>query len=116
MEVCKMSRYCRKLGDHGEEFAAGMLMDRGYQILERNYRCRSGEIDIIAIRDGIIHFIEVKTRSGSEYGDPAEAVNESKQKRIRKSAECYLLNRRMIWRAVSLDVMEVTANLIEDCI
>ena len=55
-----MSRYCRRLGDHGEEFAAGMLKDRGYQILERNYRCRSGEIDIIAIRDGIIHFIEVK--------------------------------------------------------
>ncbi len=111
-----MSRYCRRLGDHGEEFAAGMLKDRGYQILERNYRCRSGEIDIIAIRDGIIHFIEVKTRSGSECGDPAEAVNESKQARIRKSAECYLLNRRMIWKAVSLDVMEVTANLIEDCI
>ena len=45
-----MSRYCRKVGDHGEDFAAKILADNGYQILERNYRCRSGEIDIIAVK------------------------------------------------------------------
>ena len=111
-----MSRYCRKVGDHGEDFAAKILADNGYQILERNYRCRSGEIDIIAVKNSVIHFIEVKTRSGDSCGTPADAVTESKQSSIRKSAECYLVNRRLMWSSVSLDVMEITTNLLENCI
>lgn len=111
-----MRKYCKRVGDHGEEFAAHMLEDAGYQILERNYRTRVGEIDIVAVRDGVIHFIEVKTRTDDEFGYPADAVTEEKQRSIRRSAESYLTSRHAVWRNVSLDVMEVTANLIIDCI
>lgn len=112
-----MRRYCRRVGNHGEDFAAKILEDSGYMILERNYRSRSGEeIDIIATKDGVLHFIEVKTRTADEFGYPADAVNENKQHKIRRAADCYLAGRRGIWNNVSLDVMEVTSNLITDCI
>ena len=111
-----MRKYCKRIGDHGEDFAAHMLEDAGYQILDRNYRTRVGEIDIIAIKDGVLHFIEVKTRTADDFGYPADAVTEEKQRSIRRSAECYLTGRHAMWRNVSLDVMEITANIITDCI
>ena len=111
-----MRKYCKRIGDHGEDFAAQMLEDAGYQILDRNYRTRVGEIDIIAIKDGVLHFIEVKTRTADDFGYPADAVTEEKQRSIRRSAECYLTSRHAMWRNISLDVMEITANLITDCI
>lgn len=111
-----MRRYCKTVGDAGEDFAARMLEDTGYTILERNFRTRIGEIDIIATRDAVLHFIEVKTRTGDGFGYPADAVTESKQNTIRRSSEIYLSRRRSMWRRISLDVVEVTFNLIEDCI
>lgn len=110
-----MRKYCKNVGNAGEEFAARVLEDAGYVILERNYRTKIGEIDIIAVRDGVLHFIEVKTRSGDEFGYPADAVTDSKQNTIRRSADLYMSRRKLMWRSVSLDVMEVTFNLIEDC-
>ena len=103
------------IGNAGEDFAAKTLEDMGFQIYERNYRTRMGEIDIIASKDGVLHFIEVKTRTSDEFGYPADAVTEAKQQTIRYSAECYMARRRLMWRAVSLDTVEVTFNLIEDC-
>jgi putative endonuclease len=114
-EVAVMRKYCRRVGGHGEDFAAKVLEDSGFRILDRNYRSRTGEIDIIAVKDGVIHFVEVKTRTGDEYGYPSDAVTESKRHNIRRTAECYLSERHAVWRTVSLDVMEVTADLIEDC-
>ena len=108
-------RYKKNVGDSGEDFAARMLEDSGYEIIERNYATRFGEIDIIASRDGVLHFIEVKTRTGIEYGYPADAVTDVKRLRIRRSAECYLSRRRSSWKRVSFDVFEVLANLIVDC-
>ena len=67
-------RYRKNVGDSGEDFAARILEESGYQIIERNYSTRYGEIDIIAFRDGVLHFIEVKTRTGMEYGFPSEAI------------------------------------------
>lgn len=110
-----MRRYCKIVGGAGEDFAAKMLEDTGFTILERNYRTRIGEIDIIAFREGVLHFIEVKTRTGDDYGYPSDAVTESKQLTIRKSAEIYMARRRSMWKRVSLDVIEVTFNMIEDC-
>lgn len=111
-----MRKYCRKLGGHGEDFAARVLENAGYRILFRNYRSRTGEIDIIATRDGVLHFVEVKTRTDDEFGYPSDAVTENKRRSIRRTAECYLSERHAVWRSISLDVMEVTANLIENCI
>lgn len=110
-----MRRYCKIVGNAGEDFAAKMLEDTGYTILERNYRTRIGEIDIIAIRDGVLHFIEVKTRTGDDFGYPADAVTESKQNTIRRASEIYLGRRRSMWNRISFDVVEITFNLLEDC-
>ena len=79
-----------ELGKIGEEFAANLLELQGYRILERNFRCRTGEIDLIAEKDGEISFVEVKTRRSARFGRPAEAVSTEKQRRMRKTAEFYL--------------------------
>ena len=80
----------RHVGSEYEEIAADFLKDKGYDILERNYRCPVGEIDIIASRSGTIIFVEVKYRVNKSKGYPAEAVSVSKQKVISRVAEYYL--------------------------
>lgn len=72
------------LGKYGEDLAAQYLEDRGYQILERNWRSSSGEIDLIAKQKSKIVFIEVKTRNGTGYGHPFEAITSAKVARMRK--------------------------------
>ena len=80
----------RRTGDAGEQAAADHLRARGYRILERNYRCRAGEIDIIAEDRGRIAFVEVKTRSPRAVMPPRSAVDAEKEHRIRKAARFYL--------------------------
>lgn len=108
-------RYKKNIGDLGEEFAAAILENEGFIILERNFRTKTGEIDIIAMKAGVIHFIEVKTRSGDICGYPSEAVTAEKRRHIRRSAEYYLQNNRYGWRSVSLDVFEIMTDFLEDC-
>lgn len=80
----------RETGSGYEEQAAACFSRNGYEILERNYRCRAGEIDLIG-RDGrFLVFIEVKFRSSLKAGDPAEAVDQRKQRRIITAARYYL--------------------------
>lgn len=80
----------RKIGDFGENIAAAYLQKKGYYVVERNYRCRYGEIDIIA-RDGqYIVFVEVKTRSTDSLGRPSEWVDKRKQKKLLTTAYMYL--------------------------
>lgn len=81
----------REVGSRYEEQAAAFLINEGYKIIEHNFRCRSGEIDLIG-RDGrYLIFLEVKYRSSGELGDPAEAVDLKKQKKIIDAARYYLL-------------------------
>lgn len=108
-------RYMKNVGDSGEDFAAAMLKNDGYKVIERNYAVQGGEIDIIAIKNGVMHFIEVKTRTGIEFGYPADSVTEAKQKRIKTAARSYLSSRSGRWNNVSFDVYEVMVNHIEDC-
>ncbi len=78
------------MGTEGEELAVHFLKKRGYTIIAKNYRTKFGEIDLIA-RDGdAIAFIEVKLRSGKNYGDPAEAVDQKKKSQISRVALYYL--------------------------
>ena len=79
------------LGKWGEMQAASYLISQGLEILERNYRCEYGEIDLIAKEGETIVFVEVKTRSSSTYGLPEEAVDALKQEHIVASAENYLI-------------------------
>ena len=85
----------RKTGAEQEELAARWLAEHGLQILERNYRCRIGEIDLIA-RDGrYLVFVEVKYRADGRTGDPAEAVNWHKQKKICQTASWYVRQKKI---------------------
>ena len=77
-------------GALGEVFAARYLRDRGYKIVCANYRTRMGEIDVTAEKDGVVVFIEVKTRSEGMIATPAESVDTRKQKRIALAAAQYL--------------------------
>ncbi len=81
----------RVIGAAKERQAAAYLTGRGYRILEQNFRCPRGEIDLIAYRDGTVIFVEVKYRSGEESGMPEEAVNRAKQRRIIRAATQYLV-------------------------
>ena len=82
------------LGNRGEETAAAYLEQKGYAILERQYRTPVGEIDLIA-RDGrTLAFIEVKTRRSARYGQPAAAVGREKQRRITRAAMWYMMNKK----------------------
>ena len=76
----------RQVGTKYETIAAEYLMEKGYKILARNYRNYYGEIDIIAERDGILVYVEIKYRKSAKYGDPLEAVDIRKQRRISRCA------------------------------
>ncbi|MGN0158068.1 MAG: YraN family protein [Brotaphodocola sp.] len=84
----------RTLGSRYEQLAAEYLTRHGMQILERNFRCRQGEIDLIAKDGRYLVFTEVKYRRSIEKGEPAEAVTAAKQQRIRNSAGYYLYKNR----------------------
>ena len=81
----------KKIGSRYEHAAADFLQDRGYKILERNFRCPAGEIDIIAREGEYLCFLEVKFRSEKDRGTPQEAVNGRKQRRISRAALYYMM-------------------------
>lgn len=81
-----------ELGRIGEELASKHLEKRGYSILETNYRYKKAEIDIIALSsESILVFVEVKTRSGIDYGNPEESIDKKKRELIKSAAEDYML-------------------------
>jgi len=97
------------LGNAGEEIAASYLQQHGYTIRERQYRCKLGEIDIIAEYSGEIIFVEVKTRRSSSCGTPALAVNYYKKRKIIRAAQVYIQFNRLEDRNCRFDVLEVFA-------
>ena len=84
----------RKTGQHYEERAAAYLQERGYKIVGQNYRCRYGEIDIIAYHQGYLVFIEVKYRKNEGSGHAVAAVDFKKQKKISGVARWYMMEKR----------------------
>ena len=80
----------RVLGDAGEDLVARWYADAGYRVLDRNWRCREGELDVIASRSSVLVFCEVKTRRSTAFGVPAEAVTVAKQRRLRTLAMRWL--------------------------
>ncbi len=97
----------REFGTTGERHAAKYLTAKGYRILTANYRCRYGEIDIVATKMNTIVFVEVKTRSSENYGKGIEAVNCVKQQRIRKVAMCYLTENNAQYGNFRFDVIDI---------
>ncbi len=97
----------KELGAHGEEIAVSYLQSRGYRILERNYRIRLGEIDIIAEHGEDLVFIEVKTRSDILFGSPFDSVTLSKQRQLSKVALEYMSKRGCHDRPARFDVIGI---------
>ena len=95
------------VGKRGEELAAAYLAKVGYKIIERNYRCVFGELDIVAEEGDSIVFIEVKSRRSAAYGDPQLAVDFRKQKKISMAALDYLEKKRQHNRNARFDVVAV---------
>lgn len=80
----------RQLGQYGEKIAAQFLERRGFSIVMRNFQTRWGEIDLVAEKDGRLHFVEVKTRSDARHGEGEEAIGRFKQKRLLGAAKMYI--------------------------
>jgi putative endonuclease len=98
------------LGDEGEELAVGHLRKIGYKIIERNFRTRTGEIDIIAKHKGQIVFAEVKTRQNCRFGHPKLAVTANKQRKISMVALTYLKKHYSLQTSARFDVVTVQSS------
>lgn len=80
----------KRLGVDGEQVAADWYVDRGYTVVDRNWRCSDGEIDLVLARGRTVVFCEVKTRTSDRYGSPFDAVGPDKQRRVRRLAGRWL--------------------------
>lgn len=118
-----MKNFNKSIGTLGESISREYLLNNGYKIIDLNFRCYIGEIDIIAKKDDIISFIEVKSRYYNYYGLPRESVTHKKQKTISKVAYYYIKKYNLKNYFYSFDVIEIffeiscnnyTLNFIKD--
>jgi putative endonuclease len=103
-----MSRWRRLRGQRGEQIAVAYLQKRGYRIQQQNYRCRRGEIDIIAWDGSTLVFVEVKTKGQTAFGAPQAMVNARKQKTITRVAMTYIQQHQLYNTALRFDVVAIT--------
>ncbi len=104
----------KRTGDRGEALAAAYLEERGWRVLDRNYRFERAELDLVCYEPaagdaegGTIVFVEVKARSGLGYGRPEEAVTPSKQQQLVRAARAYLYERELLSAPVRFDVVSL---------
>jgi len=97
----------KELGDSGEKIARDFLKKKGYQIRETNFRCREGEIDIIAQKKGCLVFVEVRTKTSSSFGSPEESVTFAKKEKLIASALSYLNSHQNLPESWRLDFVAV---------
>lgn len=95
------------LGKTGEEIAEIYLIKNGYKILEKNFSCRQGEIDIIARDIKEIVFVEVKTRTNKKYGEPIDSITYYKKKHLIKSIQFYLYLKKLDNAFIRIDIIEI---------
>ncbi|MBI4528080.1 MAG: YraN family protein [Deltaproteobacteria bacterium] len=96
------------LGKGGEEIAENYLKKKGYALVERNYRCPVGELDLIVLHRRVIVFVEVKTRTQERYGPPLESVHPAKQRRMTQAALFFLSQHRLHNRYARFDVVGIS--------
>ena len=105
-----MKHYNKDIGTYGENLALKHLTNKGYKILEMNYRSKYGEIDIISFYNNLIVFVEVKSRYTNSFGSPMESVTYYKQKQIIKLSQIYLLCKKYHNYNVRYDIIEIIFN------
>jgi putative endonuclease len=98
------------LGKQGEQVAAEYLRRQGFRILDRNWRCAEGELDIVAADRRVLVACEVKTRSGTEFGTPLEAITREKRSRLRRLAVQWVLAHGVLFDEVRVDAVGVLRN------
>jgi putative endonuclease len=96
------------LGKEGERLAEQYLKKKGYKIVERNYRCRGAELDLIVLDRRVIVFVEVKTRTGHGFGSPFEAVEFRKQQKMIQAAQYFLNEKKLHQRDARFDVVGIS--------
>lgn len=94
-------------GSYGEKIACSYLRRKSFRIVTKNYRCRLGEIDIVARKRDILVFVEVKTRLNKGFGEPFEAVTMAKQRRLRRLGEHFLLRHRLFDQVARFDIISI---------
>ncbi|OFI07711.1 hypothetical protein CLOACE_00590 [Clostridium acetireducens DSM 10703] len=105
-----MHKFNKYVGNFGENLAENYLKKCGYIILDRNFKCKIGEIDIIALDKDYITFIEVKSRYSLYYGHPCECIKYNKIKKIYKTAQFYILKKKLFKNKFRFDVIEIILN------
>jgi len=105
-----MSKQKKELGQTGEELAAQYLLKKGYQIIARNVRYRTGELDIVAQDGDELVFVEVRTRRSTTYGTPGESITWRKQKKVRELALTYIQQEKRQTRSFRFDVVLVVVD------
>ncbi|HTN70823.1 MAG TPA: YraN family protein [Methylomirabilota bacterium] len=103
-----MANVRQLFGKEGERLAERYLQQKGYKIVERNYRCRGGEVDLIVLDRKIIVFVEVKTRSDHRFGSPLEAVETRKQQKMIRAAQFFLHEKKLHSRDARFDVVGIS--------
>jgi len=98
----------QRVGSIGERAATRFLKKHGFRILQRNYRCPLGEIDIVAAEKDVLVFVEVKTRRSHEYGEPLESVPAAKQRQIRRTAQHYVSRHGLDDLDARFDIVGIT--------
>ncbi len=110
MKIVATTQTTKDIGDQGENLACRLLQRRGYLIMDRNVRGRFGEIDIVAKKDEKYHFIEVRLRSNTTFGTPAETVNAKKRLRLKKTIEYYCMTKGVTrWQCDIVDIQPFTS-------
>jgi putative endonuclease len=110
------SLHRQKLGKTGESLASSYLQRQGYRIIQRNFKARYGEIDIICVKEETLVFVEVKTRIGHAFGTPEEAVTPKKLREVIKTAEYYKLAHDQLPDALRIDVIGIELSESEEII
>lgn len=111
-------KYNKTVGSIGENMAADILEQQGYEVIARNYTCKLGEIDIIAmdIRDKVLSFIEVKTRTNNRYGYPANAISNDKIRHIKNVANFFLREHTdFCCYNARFDIVEIECRVSKNC-
>jgi len=106
--VDRLLGYKKQVGDKGEKYAEDFLKRKGYNIIQRNYRCKLGEIDIIAEYDNTIVFVEVRTKRTESFGIPQYSITSGKMSRITKTALSYIQEKELFERSCRFDVIAIT--------
>lgn len=97
----------KQLGKLGEDLASDYLENKGYKLVKRNFKARYGEIDIIAVHNKTLIFVEVKTRIGDEYGVPEEAVTRRKLREVSQTAQYFSLTHERLPEQMRIDVIAI---------